>query len=386
MDASRAPSTARPGAVRPSSFPPGTRPSRTAFWAVFFGAWLAYAALMASLVVASGRPLGDVAARIAAHVVAHVLPALLLTRYRSSLLRPDRTMVATVALLVVAGVLYAGAASGLSFLFYGLDDPVSGAADMTLGQHVVSRFASAVILYMMLAAFLMWSESMVRVHESREAAAREAVLRARAESEALQARFNPHFVFNVLHSLILLLRADPDAAERAIEDVAELIRYASVLQREGVKVVGLEREVDIGRRYLALERLRLGGRLRVEWTIDDPVGDIRLPPFTLQTLLENAIKHGISPRPGGGRVDVSARRDGLHFHLTVADDGAGARAEEVRDAAGRGLDLVGQRLDLLFGEKAGLEWETAPGRGFRVTVRVPAGVSPTGPAEEVADG
>ena len=157
---------------------------------------------------------------------------------------------------------------------------------------------SGLFFYALLAGFLMWSESIVRVNESHAMLAREAMLRAEAESKALRAQFNPHFVFNTLHSLMLLVRAEPDAAERAIEDVAALIRYASVLQRKGVDAVALETEVDIARRYAALEKLRLQERLTVVWDIPDELGRCAIPAFSIQSLLENAVKHGISPRPG----------------------------------------------------------------------------------------
>lgn len=199
----------------------------------------------------------------------------------------------------------------------------------------------------------------------------EAVLRAKAEAKALRAQFNPHFVFNTLHSLMLLVRADPETAERAIEDVAELIRYASTLQRRGVDQVPLSKELEFARRYVALEKLRLADRLRVEWIVEDGLDDAVVPAFSLQTLLENAIKHGISPRPRGGCVRIRAAQRNGGLLLAVEDDGAGSDPGVVGTADGRGLHLLEQRIAAVYGGDAALSWKTALDEGFTATVRLP---------------
>jgi LytS/YehU family sensor histidine kinase len=227
------------------------------------------------------------------------------------------------------------------------------------------------MLYTVLAGFMMWSESLHRVQESRALAARESVLRAQAEAKAVRAQFNPHFVFNTLHSLMLLVRADPSAAERAIEDVASLIRYASILERRNQDVVPLGEELEIARRYMGLEALRLSDRMTVEWEIEADLERVGVPPFSLQTLLENAIKHGISPREEGGSVRVQVRREGGHLVISVEDDGLGAESEAVKEAEGKGLDLLRRRVSTLFGDKASLGWDTSPGDGFTVVLRLP---------------
>jgi LytS/YehU family sensor histidine kinase len=224
------------------------------------------------------------------------------------------------------------------------------------------------------------------VHDSQRAVAREAVLRAEAEAKALRAQFNPHFVFNTLHSLMLLVRADPDAAERAIEDVATLIRYASIVQRRDLDVVPLSKELEVARRYVALERLRLGDRLRVSWAVDVDPSNFTVPAFALQTLVENAIKHGIEPRPGGGSVEVCARVGDGGLVLGVADDGAGAEPDAVAGRTGRGLDLLGRRLSGRYGGLAEIDWATTPGGGFSVTMRIPAEEPASEPALDVIEG
>jgi LytS/YehU family sensor histidine kinase len=238
------------------------------------------------------------------------------------------------------------------------------------------------IIYAVFAGFMMWSESLHRIEESRALAARESVLRAEAEAKAVRAQFNPHFVFNTLHSLMLLVRADPTAAERAIEDVASLIRYASKLERADQDVVPLGQELEIARRYVSLESLRLADRLVVDWEVDPELETVPVPPFSLQTLLENAIKHGISPKEEGGRIRVLVRRDSDLLVISVEDDGLGAPPETVQAAEGKGLNLLQRRVATLFGDAASLAWRTSPGEGFSAVLEVPAtGMRRPGPGD-----
>lgn len=235
-----------------------------------------------------------------------------------------------------------------------------------------------VFIYMVFAAALMWSESMRRVRESQAEVAEAAVLRAEAEAKAVRAQFNPHFVFNTLHSLMLLVRADPAAAERAIEDVATLIRYASIVQRRDLDVVPVSKECEVARRYVALEHLRLGHRLRTEWEVEEGVSDLVLPAFALQTLVENAVKHGIEPVPEGGTIRIGLRRSDGRLVVSVEDDGAGCDPEGIL-RPGHGLELLQRRLASRSGEAASLTWDGNTGNGFRVTMAIPAEAAESDP-------
>jgi sensor histidine kinase YesM len=227
------------------------------------------------------------------------------------------------------------------------------------------------LIYAVLAGFMMWSESLYRIEESRALAAREAVLRAEAEAKAVRAQFNPHFVFNTLHSLMLLVRADPTAAERAIEDVAALIRYAASLDRRDLDAVPLGDEVEIAKRYMGLEALRLADRLHVRWEMEPGLESAGVPPLSLQILLENAIKHGISPKPEGGCITIRVKEDSDHLLISVEDDGMGAEPDMVQAAEGKGLNLLRRRLSMAFGDSASLTWRTSSGGGFIASLRVP---------------
>ncbi len=209
-----------------------------------------------------------------------------------------------------------------------------------------------------------------RMREQEARAARATALHTEAELRALRAQLNPHFLFNTLHTLLALVRHDPRAAEESLEQFGDLLRYTLDTQKNG-EVVPLGEELAFVDNYLALERLRLGERLRLEVEIDETVRDRRVPAFCLQPLVENAIRHAIAPRAAGGRLLVRARRDGDALLLEVADDGPGARAGALGDAAGLGLRLVRERLAARYGSAAALDVDTGPGRGFRATIRIP---------------
>jgi sensor histidine kinase YesM len=232
------------------------------------------------------------------------------------------------------------------------------------------------LVYGSIVTIVYFARTVRRLQRERERAARAEALRSRAQFRALRARLNPHFLFNALHSVLSLIRRAPDRAEHALERLGDLLRYALGPDGEERRErVTLGRELEMVRTYLELEQIRLGDRLRVEVEVPDEAARITIPPLTLQSLVENAVQHGIGESGSGGTVEVRAAvRDGgrRELELRVRDDGAGARPEEVEASDGRGLDLVRRRLELLYGDDAELDIETRPGHGFEARVRVPA--------------
>jgi two-component system sensor histidine kinase AlgZ len=135
-----------------------------------------------------------------------------------------------------------------------------------------------------------------------------------ARLQALQARIRPHFLFNSINAVLSLIRAEPRRAEAALEDMADLFR---VLMADNRDLAPLESEVELCRQYLALEQLRLGERLQIEWHVDNMPKDALMPPLVLQPLLENAVYHGIEPsiEPGVVSVNIYHVRDQVHMVL-----------------------------------------------------------------------
>jgi sensor histidine kinase YesM len=178
-------------------------------------------------------------------------------------------------------------------------------------------------------------------------------LRAEAELAALQARINPHFLFNTLNSLAALIPVDPAGAEEMTQRLADCFRY---VLRASHGPVMLADELAFVEDYLALEKLRFGDRLTVRLEVDPAVRAARVPGLIVQPLVENALKHGLAPLERGGSVRVSAARDDGRIVLSVEDDGRGLeRPAASGGREGTGLANVRERLRSAFGERATLE-------------------------------
>ncbi len=192
----------------------------------------------------------------------------------------------------------------------------------------------------------------------------EAELRARIE--ALQARIRPHFLFNSMNTIASLIASDPKLAEQAVEDLADLFRQSLADQQAQVP---LGQEIELCRRFVAIESLRLGERLEVQWDIDSLPRNVAIPRFTLQPLIENAIYHGIQPLPGGGRVDVrvTLQADRCRLQVTNPVASGGNRATGGHKIA---LENIRSRMQALYGDKASVDIQRAAD-SFCVTVSYP---------------
>jgi len=187
---------------------------------------------------------------------------------------------------------------------------------------------------------------------------------ALAQLVELQSRIRPHFLFNTLNSAIALVQVDPARAEGVLEDLAELFRVALADASESVT---LDEEVELARRYLAIEQIRFGKRLRVVWHLDPEAKAARVPPLLLQPLVENAVRHGVEPNDEGGELEVSTVRRGAEVEIRIVNTvGAPARTQ------GHGLALrnVRQRLRLMHDVAARFDLESTEKR-FSLRIVVP---------------
>ena len=199
---------------------------------------------------------------------------------------------------------------------------------------------------------------------AQEAAATEARLLAQqAQLVALRAQINPHFLFNALHSVGALVTSDPVRADKALECLGDLLRYALGTEDQ----VLFSQEWRFTQDYLAFEQLRLGDRLHVDADADDDALSVPVPPLIFQPLVENAVRHGIGDRVEGGRIELRARIEQNHLVLRVADDGCG---DTVGAADGVGLTSVRRRLAALYDGKATVRIDNAS-TGFTVTIGLP---------------
>ncbi|HEX4300948.1 MAG TPA: histidine kinase [Gammaproteobacteria bacterium] len=189
---------------------------------------------------------------------------------------------------------------------------------------------------------------------------------ASSRFEVLQARIRPHFLFNSMNTIAALIRGRPELAERAVEDLSDLFRASLA---DASARIPLSEELAVTRQYAAIEELRLGERLKLDWRLDELPQDARLPRLTLQPLIENAIYHGIEPRGEGGTVSVSgSMRDGrvdIEISNPLPPEGVSGRSG--RQMA---LENVRERLELAWPGRAGLE-HGREAAGYRVRLHFP---------------
>ena len=210
-----------------------------------------------------------------------------------------------------------------------------------------------------------------RESQERELAAVQLEARlAEAQLQALQRQLHPHFLFNTLNTISALMHRDTEAADAMLERLSDLLRLT--LDRLDVQQVRLEQELDFIDKYLEIERTRFGDRLDVQYDIDADVLDAWVPTLLLQPLVENAVRHGIAPKVGGGRVSIAARREDRDLRLIVADTGFGLPTDTLKAfKQGVGLSNTRSRLEHLYGDRHRFEFDRPAEGGLAVTVVIP---------------
>ncbi len=182
----------------------------------------------------------------------------------------------------------------------------------------------------------------------------------------LQRQLHPHFLFNALQAISTLLHRDPATADRLLVRLSDLLR--AMLDDASGQTLSLRTELELIRKYLDIEQARFGDRLTVEWRVDESLLDCQVPSLIVLPLVENAIRHGLSPKIGPGRLAIAVRSEGPLLVLTVEDDGRGATLPL---RAGLGVGNTRERLGALYGERATLSIDTAQDAGFRARIQIP---------------
>lgn len=203
-------------------------------------------------------------------------------------------------------------------------------------------------------------------------------LRARARTPAataarlteLQSRIRPHFLFNTLNSAIALVRDEPAKAEALLEDLSDLFRHALVEQGESAT---LEEEITLARRYLDIEQVRFGERMRVQWQIDPRAHAARLPPLLLQPLVENAVKHGVEPSAHGGKLRITAEQRGSRVVLTITNTLPPESASGEQRPRGHGIAQANVRERLRLLHDVDCDFQAGVDNGlYRVRISLPS--------------
>jgi two-component system, LytTR family, sensor kinase len=190
----------------------------------------------------------------------------------------------------------------------------------------------------------------------------------RAQLDALKMQLHPHFLFNTLNSISVLMQEDVAAANQMLVRLSDLLRLA--LKNNHAHEVPLKQELDFLRSYLEIEQTRFQDRLRVKIDADAETLDASVPNLILQPLVENCIRHAVAPKAAASTIEISAARRNGHLELVVRDDGAGLPASN-GGAKGIGLANTRTRLEKLYGSNHQFELAPAKGGGLQVTISIP---------------
>jgi two-component system LytT family sensor kinase len=192
---------------------------------------------------------------------------------------------------------------------------------------------------------------------------------AQAELHSLKMQLQPHFLFNTLNAISVLMMRDPEAANQMLLRLSDLLRLS--LDQVGTQEVPLQQELDFLSGYLEIEQTRFQDRLTVSMDIEPATVGAAVPNLLLQPLVENAVRHGIAKRIGAGHIDIRASRVGANLRLEVQDNGIGLRNDVTSNAGGVGLTNSRARLERLYGSRYQFDVKNVPGGGVLVTVIMP---------------
>jgi two-component system LytT family sensor kinase len=297
-------------------------------------------------------------------------PAILALGARVTPERPLRWLAVHLPAAAAAATVHAAAATAADAAFHPFGQGPEGSPLTAVIGRLTSSFHFEVLIYF---AILGASYAFDYHRRFRDRELRAAQLEGRlaeARLEALRLQLQPHFLFNALHTVAGLVRqGENPAAVDMLARLSDLLR--ATLDGGGRPLVPLREELALAERYLAIQQVRFADRLRVERAVDPALLAAAVPPFVLQPLLENAIRHGLGVRAGAGALHLAAERAGEDLRLEVQDDGQGLAAAGGSAVEGVGLGNTRARLAQLFGDTARLELLPRPGGGAIARLTLP---------------
>ncbi len=240
-----------------------------------------------------------------------------------------------------------------------IESVVRGVIAIVIPYGIVSMIMLGVWLYVMIAGV---SYSV----QATERAAKAEATAAKAQLAALRSHLNPHFLFNTLHTVVHLIPREPKRASAAAEELAALLRSTIDTDRD---TSTMAEELAFVEKYLGIERIRFADRLRVRIDVPDDARAAEVPSFSLQSLVENAIRHGATPREQATDITIAARVAGANVVVTVSDNGAGSGA--VASSNGTGLKRLHERIAVLYGGTARLEAGPVATGGWTASMTIP---------------
>ncbi len=215
-------------------------------------------------------------------------------------------------------------------------------------------------------------DSVKKLRERERQAAELRELSNRQQIANLKAQLNPHFLFNTLNSINAMVSKDVDQTRSMIARLSEMLRYS--LQSFEKERVSLSEEVGFVKKYLKLEKYRLGDRLHYSINIDEELNNVEIPPMIIQPIVENAVKHGIAPTEGGGLVEIDVTCNGNNMTVEVTDTGQGiADPEELKSTNGIGIRNTDEHLKKRYGRDSALQFSSNISGGTKVWFTIPLG-------------
>jgi two-component system LytT family sensor kinase len=259
--------------------------------------------------------------------------------------------------------------------FWPIEPPVTVRSEITL--LFIFGFHTAIVAYWVVFSIQTAIRNYSRFQEREQAALRADLRASQLETQvaharlgALKAQLQPHFLFNTLNAIVVLVRQQKgQQAEETLARFSDLLR--AVLADMDVQEVTLARELEYLRLYLSIEQLRFSDRLRVDIDVDPELLDAAVPHMGLQPIVENAIRHGVGQRASSGVIGIVASRVADALHVAVRDDGPGFTARSGNAGLGLGLANTRARLKQLYGDASELRTGAAPGGGAEVTMILP---------------
>jgi len=310
---------------------------------VYWYVWAAYT----PLVIALAKRFPLTGPRFVRHIAIHTIASLLMAP------------LASVTEYFLSG--------GLLRLFFRITDPGAPHLLPTFTGSVLSMSFTGVLTYWLVVGLYQSIHFYQAAMERQTRAAQLETQLSHAELENLKSQLHPHFLFNSLHTIGILMQEDVDAASHLLVSLGDLLRMA--LERRENEIT-LQSELEFVSKYLEIEQTRFHDRLKVEMDVPPDLLAVYVPSLALQPLVENAIKHGISVDSAAGRLEIAAQRHNGRVWLRVRDDGPGL-APVSRLRFGVGLTNVQSRLKQLYGDESSLELTGGDGRGCEAIITIP---------------
>ena len=347
--------------MTPRPPPPATTAPRAWIWVQLVIGWVPVWALASvQMMAVHGGSFGTAASRGLQLVAGAAVLGVFVHRFAASLPWPATMRASFVARHAAALVLYA---FGCMLSYSVIESVLRWRLVFVIGPGFGPFLVTGAWFYVMVAAVAYASQSAAR-------ASALAALEARGQLAALRGQVHPHFLFNALHTVVQLIPIDPRGASRAAELLSDVLRRAVDEPRDSVT---LAQEWAFVRDYLEIERIRFGDRLRVSEAFEPAALACRLPSFALQTLVENAVRHGAAPRVEATTLAITARVAGATLLVIVSDDGPGADVAAIAHGAGTGLRRLREQLKWLYRDESALALASTPGTGFRAQLSIAQG-------------